>query len=142
MEIQATLTLAEMQTIVDTKCPNMGWKVVINTNKMRLGVCKYRSKIIGISIFHALTSPRAELMNTLLHEIAHVLVGPGNGHNNIWRQTALILGCDGTRCGKNMEVRGKYVGKCDKCNKEINLHRQPKRTLYHKVCGIKSRIVF
>ena len=35
-----------------------------------------------------------EVKNTLLHEIAHALVGPGHRHNRVWRQKAREIGCD------------------------------------------------
>src|SRR4051812_4891592 len=111
--IAVTYTLEEMQAIVDSKVK--GWKVVINTNKRRLGVCKYSSKEIGISIFHALGSPKHEVLNTLLHEIAHAIAGWRNGHNNEWRRTAMELGCNGNRCGNNMGVIGKHILKCNMC---------------------------
>lgn len=31
--------------------------------------------------------------DTILHEIAHALVGRGNGHNNVWKRKARQLGC-------------------------------------------------
>ena len=142
MDLNVGITLQEMQSIVDSHLPNSNWKVVINTNKKRLGVCKYRTRVIGISIFHALTSKRSEVLDTLLHEIAHAVVGWNHGHNEVWRSKAIALGCNGNRCGADMKVKGKYVGKCSVCNKEFNFHRKVNRRLFHKACGIKSNIVF
>jgi hypothetical protein len=31
--------------------------------------------------------------NSILHELAHVLVGKGHGHDEIWFRKALDLGC-------------------------------------------------
>ena len=31
--------------------------------------------------------------DTVLHEVAHAKVGPGNEHNEIWRKQARELGC-------------------------------------------------
>lgn len=54
--------------------------------------------------------------NTVLHEVAHVLAGVGQGHNAKWRRIHLSLGGDGRRCSDvdiPMEaVRPKYLGTC------------------------------
>lgn len=38
-----------------------------------------------------------DIMNCCLHEIAHALVPPRNGHNELWRAVAVLIGCDGRR---------------------------------------------
>lgn len=36
-----------------------------------------------------------EFKNTIIHEVAHVLVGNAHGHDATWRAMALKLGCNG-----------------------------------------------
>jgi predicted SprT family Zn-dependent metalloprotease len=35
--------------------------------------------------------------NTVLHEIAHAIVGAVHHHDNVWRDCAQRIGCDGNR---------------------------------------------
>ena len=113
-----------------------GWTFRINTNRSRLGVCRYRGKSIEISKYH-LTSPDKEIRNTLLHEIAHALVGPGHGHGPVWKAKAREIGCTGERCGK-MDAPSKYKGTCVKCGFDgFKANRMTQRLLRatHRHCG-------
>ena len=107
-----------------------GWKGIITTNRSRLGYCNWGKKIIGLSIFHVTGSPENAVMDTILHEIAHALVGPSsNPHGPAWKRKALEIGCNAERCGV-MNAPKKYVGHCPSCNKEYKANR---RTVF--ACG-------
>lgn len=117
-----------------------GWRFSINTNRSRLGVCRYRGKSIEISQFH-LTSDDREIRNTLLHEIAHALVGPGHGHGPVWKAKAREIGCTGERCGK-MDAPSKYTGVCVVCGYDkfkANRLTQRLRGATHRHCGGRIR---
>lgn len=47
---------------------------------------------ITIQYIHALSSDINEVRNTILHEIAHAIVGPGKGHRKEWQDKAKELG--------------------------------------------------
>jgi hypothetical protein len=112
-----------------------GWTFRINNNRSRLGVCRFRNRTVEISRYH-LASPAAAIRNTLLHEIAHALVGPSHGHGPVWRAKALEIGCDGKRCG-TMEAPARYIGTCPKCNVTIKRNRLSERLhqAVHVGCG-------
>lgn len=112
-----------------------GWKFRINSNRSRLGVCRFRSRYIEISQFH-LTSPATEIRNTILHEIAHALVGPAAGHGPVWKAKAREIGCTGERCG-TMDAPARYIGICPKCNIEVKRNRLTEglRAATHVSCG-------
>jgi hypothetical protein len=40
--------------------------------------------------------PEPEIMNTIMHEVAHAIVGNKEGHNDIWRTKAIEIGCKHT----------------------------------------------
>lgn len=103
------------------------WGFKINTNKRRLGVCKYRQKRIEISSFH-LPDGEDAVRDTIAHEVAHAIVGGGNGHNHIWRSKAIELGSTGNRLGKPMvAVVHKWLGKCSACGAVYKRHRRPSK---------------
>lgn len=78
-----------------------GWQFKINSNKTRLGVCKFRTANmthdgrIEVSRF---VTDEAVIKNTIAHEVAHAVVGTPY-HDDVWRSKAMELGCDGKRCG-------------------------------------------
>ena len=38
------------------------------------------------------------LVDTLLHEIAHAIVGPGHAHDAVWQTAARRIDCKAKRC--------------------------------------------
>lgn len=109
-----------------------GWSFKINTNKRRLGVCKFNHRRIEISMFH-LNDGEDAVKDTIAHEVAHAVVGVGHGHNNVWRSKAIELGSSGQRCGAGMTaVPFKWIATCPSCGKVRKCHRKPKRA---RSCG-------
>ena len=101
-----------------------GWGFKINTNKRRLGVCKYIHRRIEISKFH-LDDGEDAVKDTIAHEIAHAVVGRGHGHDHVWRSKAIELGSSGNRLGKPMEaVTYKWQTVCPKCGVIGVTHRR------------------
>jgi hypothetical protein len=60
-----------------------------------LGKCVNNGEIISIQINHAINDDMNEIKNTILHEIAHALVGNEYGHNIVWQNKAKELGVTG-----------------------------------------------
>jgi len=77
----------------------LGWKIEFNKSPKFLAQCWHHSKVIAVSVYVLNTTTESVFRNTMLHEIAHALVGPGNGHNEIWKAKALEIGNDGEICG-------------------------------------------
>lgn len=50
----------------------------------RLGVCRYSTRTISIGEKYVLSNDEETVRGTILHEIAHALVGPGHGHDAVW----------------------------------------------------------
>ena len=78
-----------------------GWEFKFNKRLTSFGVCKHNKKIIELSMPLTEASNHAKVTDTILHEIAHALVGSEHNHDEIWRRKALEIGCDGERCGGN-----------------------------------------
>lgn len=72
------------------------WHVRITTdpNAPFLGLCVYKDKSIILNAHHIDIHPTAEIYNTIRHEVAHAIVGPGHGHNETWADKAREIGCD------------------------------------------------
>lgn len=120
-----------------------GWVFDINDGKRRLGVCFYRTKRIEIASYYALHNSDTEVTDTLMHEIAHALVGPGYGHGAVWRVKARELGATPKACNNNPDIItpiGPWQSRCTRCDILLSLHRRPK-TLDGWICK-KCRIKF
>jgi predicted SprT family Zn-dependent metalloprotease len=60
----------------------------------------------------------AEVRDTVLHEIAHALVGAKHGHDRVWKDTAEAVGCRPQRCYSAQTVRvpsARYRFECPVC---------------------------
>ena len=112
------------------------WSVIIEMRpRARMGSCRYGKKQIGLSEFH-LKDGVNEITNTLLHVIAHVLVGPGHNHDRVWTNTFRAIGGNGSRTAKtNNPPKPRYIGKCSVCGKEYRYYRKPKNIRRSCHCG-------
>ena len=118
-----------------------GWTVSLNERaKRRLGCCKYSTKTIELSSYLAdINLCEEEVMDTILHEIAHAVAGSRAKHGYEWKVVAYRLGCKGTRtanlsalakagkCDMSvMEERLPYVAICPVCHVKIFKARKPR----------------
>jgi hypothetical protein len=108
-----------------------GWDFQFDRAKRRFGCCNYTKKRITLS--EPLTKLRTEQMvrNTILHEIAHALVGHEHGHNKVWKAKAIEIGCNGDRCSGDVRLEPKYIAYCPNGH-ESPRHRKSNR---RQSCG-------
>lgn len=126
-----------------------GWRLVFDSRpKRRLGQCRYGPKEIAISSFHVDgTSPLESVLNTLRHEVAHILAGSKAKHGPIWRSWARKVGADPSRCGsidaEHMPAK-KWELVCRNCNKVLaKRHRRSNMSnRYHTPCGPNSILFY
>lgn len=129
MELQHAESLAKT-LMIKHNVYQRGWKFEFDRAKRRFGCCKYRTKTITLSTDLTLLNKIEDVQDTILHEIAHALVGPRNGHNAVWKAKAMEIGCKPERCYSSDKVntpRAKYEAVCHGCNKVHKRHRKPKR---------------
>lgn len=105
-----------------------GWRVEFDTAKRRAGVCRFADRVIGLSAPLTRVHGETEVRDTVLHEIAHALVGPAHAHDAVWRATARRIGCTGSRCvpADAPRVTGAWVGVCAAGHVK-DRHRRPER---------------
>ncbi|MEO7070450.1 MAG: SprT-like domain-containing protein [Nostocoides sp.] len=105
-----------------------GWTVRLDRAKTRAGVCRFAEREIGLS--KPLTSLHSEdeVRDTVLHEIAHALVGSQHGHDRVWHAKALAIGSSGERCvsAESPRIAGDWLGICP-AGHEASRHRRPTR---------------
>lgn len=123
-------------------CP----KVLLTFEEMGFrtgGQTKWRPLYIGIrmNINFIIQKDEEEVINTMLHEIAHALdvqIRGTSAHDMIWRTIAKGIGCTGDRCYEGaLETKGiQYVYTCPECGSEHiqNWKRGPKSVVACKAC--------
>jgi len=112
-----------------------GWSVTFDGAKRRAGVCRYERKVIGLSApLTRLHSP-TEVRETVLHEIAHALVGPRHGHDAVWAAQARAIGSSAERClpADMPRVAAAWLGVCPEGH-VVERHRRPERVLFCARC--------
>lgn len=103
-----------------------GWTFQFDRAKRRFGQCRYGIRTISLSGPLVALNSEEQVRNTILHEIAHALVGPGHGHDYVWRAKARAIGCDGLRCYESEAVArppAAWAGTCPSCSKTVGRHR-------------------
>lgn len=111
----------------------LDWTFVYNRRKRALGLCRYATKTIELSIYFVDGNTIEEVRDTLLHEIAHALVGPGHGHDWVWKVKCAEVGARPERCGEADMPEGRWKAACPACGQGFSRHRRP-RTLRGWCC--------
>lgn len=90
-----------------------GWILEWDRAKRRSGQTTHSKRTISLSYEYVRLNPLPTVRNTILHEVAHGMVGPGHKHDEVWRRQFIAIGGDGKRC-TDVAVRqeGKIVGTC------------------------------
>ena len=98
------------------------WGFGFDLSTARAGVCRYADKRIDLSVSYCLRATRAEIEDTLLHEIAHAIVGHRHHHDAVWKAVARALGCTAERCHDVAHTPARWLGECG-CGQTWRRHR-------------------
>ncbi len=118
-----------------------GWIFRFNRRKRQMGVCFYpnrgRPGRIEMSTYFVASNSDEEIRDTILHEIAHALVGPHHGHDAVWKAKCIELGAAPKRCGHAYMPVGRWRALCPSCQRSFDRHRRPRRMkgVYCRACG-------
>lgn len=96
----------------------------------RYGQANHRQKLITLSkqpVEHNLDKVYA-ITDLILHEIAHLLVGPKHGHDEVWKSKCVEIGAVPETCIRDNEralpVPHKFRYRCPNCGKEFTTPRR------------------
>ncbi len=123
-----------------------GWEFGFNNSKRMLGVCKEGEKRIELSRVYVAQNTERHVQDTILHEIAHALVGVKHGHNQVWRDMCKRVGATPAACDKSASLpEGAWQARCPSCVVLFSRHRRPVRLsgMYCRKCGPeKGKLLF
>lgn len=136
MRGEDALVLA-LQLMNEHDLTRRGWRFGWLNSVRTMGQCQYTlggGGFIKLSRKLVAVAPESEVRDTILHEIAHALVGPGHHHNHIWRRQALAIGCNGQRC-HNVKLEAPWNATCGKCGTVHSRHRLTFKVRQFAHCG-------
>jgi predicted SprT family Zn-dependent metalloprotease len=108
------------------------WKLTLDKAVARAGCTRHGPKTISLSQHFLLVADVTTVEATVLHEIAHALVGPGNGHGPVWQAKIRSLGGSDARCCESFS-EAPYLLRCPCGHCSVPRHRQVK-TMLTKTC--------
>jgi hypothetical protein len=89
------------------------WKCTVNKEHNEWsGICRHSYKRIELSHYLFRCSDEY-ILDTILHEVAHAIVGYEQKHGSTWQRVAREIGCSGEIHGA--KISEKYLAICGNC---------------------------
>ena len=113
-----------------------GWVFRFDHARQRCGSCNYTRREITLSRHFVAANDADEIRATLLHEIAHALVGPGKAHGREWRAAARRIGAPLTATNPTATMpvpRWRLV--CTQCRQTVAERHRRSLDLRRVRCG-------
>jgi hypothetical protein len=90
------------------------WTIEFDRSKVRAGLCNHNLKVLSFSAGLMSLYNEKEARYTVLHEIAHALVGHSHGHDYVWRRKCIEIGGTGEQyvSREAPKVPYKWIGVC------------------------------
>lgn len=116
------------------------WRLKFDNAARRFGQCRYSDQVISLSRKLVALNNEQTVSATIRHEIAHALVGPFHGHDEVWRRMAIQCGDDGHRCyDAGIETPpAPWTATCATCGKVYKRHRAQKSGRF-SACSVCCR---
>ena len=108
------------------------WGLELNRSINTLGICNATRKTIKLSVHHIKHSSEEDIVDTMLHEIAHAFANmmwaENCGHDHRWKMVAKIIGSRPERCSKQaLPIPHKWEIWDHSRNKQVaTYHKRPK----------------
>jgi len=112
------------------------WSFGFDNGRRRAGLCSYTDKKITVSKYLSLVHSVDDVRQTILHEIAHALCGPKEGHSKKWLATAKRIGYrNETYTGEEIAKEyAPYRGICPNGHQHYR-YQKPKRLYSCHICA-------
>ena len=108
------------------------WLFSFSHAKSRAGYCDFDSRTIHLTWQFCLKVDEGEILDTILHEISHALVGAEHGHDSVWREQALKIGCSANVTHCRSFTSPKYIAFCPVCGWRVGKHKRLRNAVCKK----------
>lgn len=116
-----------------------GWQFAFDLAPVRGGICRHTTKQITLSVTFCLKAHKDDIVDTILHEIAHAIVGPNHGHDETWKAAARRIGCTAKRCHQVDHTPPRWRGQC-MCGQKWKRQRLSRRARTGQCPNCNSKI--
>ncbi len=113
-----------------------GWRFQFDHSTRRAGCCNYHDQLISISFDLARSGSETDIRDTILHEIAHALVGKKHNHDAVWKDKAREIGGSGERTHRMEFSPPRWKVRCENHCWSHTAQRRNRRLVCRK-CGGK-----
>lgn len=111
------------------------WTLSFDHARRRAGVTKYQEKTISLSKVLIPLYTRNQVLDVVLHEVAHALVGPGHNHDSVWKAQAKAIGANPRATLKGTpQPPAPWVGICPRGH-QTERYRKPHHVVSCAVCS-------
>lgn len=110
------------------------WSAGLDDSVRRAGVCNYAKKQLSFARLFLRKASEQEILDTILHEIAHALAGFKHHHDAVWLEIARQIGCTGNRCHDIDFSLPRWIMRCPNGCFAVPRNRRSKRRICAK-CG-------
>lgn len=107
------------------------WKIKVSEKQKRsLGLCDQTNKELRFSKFLIENETELEIKNTLIHEVAHAMVGNKEWHWRKWIEMAKFLWLKNPKTYNTSAKQPPwlYIMQCPNCKEEISYFKKVKKT--------------
>src|SRR5271165_2054189 len=103
----------------------VGWKIeVVDEGKKHYAYCYSRKKKIQLSEHFLTYCDASQLVDVVLHEIAHALLPPKEMHGELWKQKCVEIGAKPSRLVE-FNTPDRYQTFCPNCGRFITRSKKP-----------------
>lgn len=75
-----------------------GWTLEVSSRMTSTaGYCSHKARKIRIAEWLILRASKAEVIDTVRHEVAHALIGADHHHDELWRFACALVGASTSR---------------------------------------------
>lgn len=128
MDTTLARELAE-QAMADYGLTEQGWRFEWSRGKRTFGDVTFGMQRLRLSKILTELNEEGQVLDTILHEIAHALAGRDAGHGPRWKACAKQVGATPERCDPTGEVAPpNYIGTCPSCGRTVKRYRMGKST--------------
>ena len=107
------------------------WRFKFDNAVRRFGCCNHTYKQISLSKKLTLVNDMASVEDTVIHEVAHAIVGCFHGHDGVWQRKCIELGGSGKQFFSKDDTvlpQSKYTLTCNTCGNTSMRHKLTART--------------